>query len=86
MSSDPPSDWFVYLLACGDGSLYTGITTDLARRLEAHAQGRGARYTRGRGPLSLLGSLGPFTHGEALRVEAQLKRLTPAAKRARFGV
>ena len=46
--------WFVYLLRCGDGSLYCGITDDVSRRLEAHAAGKGAKYTRGRGPLELV--------------------------------
>ena len=45
--------WYLYILSCGDGSLYTGITTDVEKRLEAHRQGRGAKYTRGRGPLTL---------------------------------
>ena len=45
--------WYLYILSCGDGSLYTGITTDVEKRLEAHRQGRGAKYTRGRGLLTL---------------------------------
>ena len=45
--------WYLYILRCGDGSLYTGITTDVPRRLEAHRQGKGAKYTRGRAPLTL---------------------------------
>jgi len=67
--------WCVYLLLCGDGTLYTGITNDLARRLEAHARGRGARYTRGRGPFTLLRLEHAATRSEALRREHQLKRL-----------
>ena len=43
--------WTVYILECGDGTLYTGITDDLERRLKAHSEGKGAKYTRGRGPL-----------------------------------
>ena len=46
--------WFAYILRCGDGSLYTGITTDVDARLEAHRSGKGAKYTRGRGPLELV--------------------------------
>lgn len=46
--------WTVYILRCGDGSLYTGVTTDVASRLEAHRSGAGAKYTRGRGPLELV--------------------------------
>ena len=46
--------WYVYVLRCGDGTLYTGTTDDVARRLAAHRAGKGAKYTRGRGPLELL--------------------------------
>ncbi|MCB1531072.1 MAG: GIY-YIG nuclease family protein [Rhodospirillales bacterium] len=46
--------WGVYILECGDGSLYTGITNDLSARLEAHESGKGAKYTKGRGPFTLL--------------------------------
>ena len=46
--------WTVYILSCADGTLYTGITNDLPRRLAQHEAGRGAKYTRGRGPFSLL--------------------------------
>tara|TARA_R110002096_G_scaffold411562_2_gene611708 strand:+ start:170 stop:424 length:255 start_codon:yes stop_codon:yes gene_type:complete len=46
--------WTLYILRCGDGSLYTGITNDLDRRFEAHQAGTGAKYTRGRGPLTII--------------------------------
>ena len=46
--------WYVYILRCGDGTLYTGITDDIPRRLAAHRAGKGAKYTRGRGPLELV--------------------------------
>lgn len=72
--------WCVYLLLCGDGSIYTGITNDLPRRLAAHARGRGARYTRGRGPLTLLHSEPARTRSAALRREHQIKRLRRAGK------
>ena len=53
-SADPTaSQWFFYLLRCGDGSLYAGVTTDLERRLAEHRAGKGARYTRGRTPIQL---------------------------------
>ena len=45
--------WYVYILRCGDGTLYTGMTDDVQRRLDAHRAGKGAKYTRGRGPLEL---------------------------------
>jgi predicted GIY-YIG superfamily endonuclease len=69
------SMWCVYLLRCADGTLYTGITNDLSRRLAAHRAGRGARYTRGRCPLTLLHSESAPTRAQALRREHQLKAL-----------
>ena len=74
--------WCVYLLRCGDGTLYTGITNDLPRRLAAHVRGRGARYTRGRGPLALVHSEPAGTRSAALRREHELKRLRRRAKLA----
>lgn len=74
--------WVVYVLRCRDGSLYTGITTDLARRLRAHAAGRGGAYTRARRPVRLVFVEGQAGHGAALRREATLKRLARAAKLA----
>ena len=61
--------WYLYILRCGDGSLYTGITTDVPRRLEAHRQGKGAKYTRGRAPLTLCHQEECGTHSEALKRE-----------------
>lgn len=46
--------WYLYILECGDGTLYTGITDDVQRRLDQHIAGKGAKYTRGRGPLKLV--------------------------------
>lgn len=74
-------EWYVYLLRCGDGSQYAGIAKDVDKRLQAHEAGTGARYTRGRGPLELLASVGPFEHGDALRLELRVKR-APAAKKS----
>lgn len=74
--------WSVYLLRCGDGTLYTGTTTDLARRVRLHERGRGARYTRGRGPFVVLYTEGGMSRGAALRREWQLKRMKRAAKLA----
>jgi predicted GIY-YIG superfamily endonuclease len=74
--------WFVYVLRCRDGSLYTGVTTDLARRLAAHQSGRGARYTRGRLPVRLVYRERAASRGAALRREASIKRLRRAAKLA----
>ena len=67
--------WYVYILGCGDGTLYTGITTDVQRRLATHRCGRGAKYTRGRGPLTLLYQEEAGAHSQALRRERQIKSL-----------
>ncbi len=75
--------WLLYILRCGDGSLYTGVTTDLARRLRLHAAGRGARYTRGRGPFVVVHTETCGGRGAALRREIELKRLSAPAKRRR---
>jgi predicted GIY-YIG superfamily endonuclease len=70
------------MLRCGDGSLYTGATNDLDRRLAAHRAGRGARYTRGRGPLEVAYTEPCADRSAALRRERALKRLSPERKRA----
>ena len=77
------SGWWVYILRCGDGTLYTGMTDDPERRLAAHRSGHGAKYTRGRGPLELVYSEACGTRGDALRREAAIKRL-PRAKKLRL--
>ena len=77
--------WFVYVLRCADGTLYTGIARDVAARLAAHEAGRGARYTRGRGPLTLLATRRCPTQGAALRLEAALKALNRDEKLALVG-
>ena len=74
--------WCVYLLRCGDGTLYTGITNDLQRRLAAHRAGRGARYTRGLAPLLLLHAEAASSRSEAQRRELELKRLRRREKLA----
>ena len=72
--------WYLYILACGDGTLYTGITDDVQRRLKAHSQGKGAKYTRGRGPLELVHQESCGSHSDALKREIEVKRLTRAQK------
>ena len=67
--------WYLYILRCGDGTLYTGITTDVERRLEAHRSGKGAKYTRGRGPLELGYTEKCGDHSDALRRELEIKAL-----------
>jgi putative endonuclease len=72
--------WFVYLARCSDGSLYTGIARDVAARIALHDAGRGARYTRGRGPLTLCAKKRCRSKSEALRLELAIKRLSRDAK------
>ena len=74
--------WYVYMLRCGDGSLYTGITDNLPRRLGAHRSGRGAKYTRGRGPLTLVYTEEQPDRSAASRREYAIKRLTRQEKEA----
>jgi len=76
------AQWTVYMLRCGDSTLYTGITNDLARRLAAHRAGTGARYTRGRGPLRLVYRECCESKSAALKREIAIKRLDAASKRA----
>lgn len=73
--------WFVYLIECADGSIYTGITTDVAARYAAHASGKGARYTRAHPPARLLAWSAHGDKAAASREEYRIKRLRPAAKR-----
>lgn len=77
--------WHLYILRCKDGSLYTGITTDVEKRLEAHRSGKGAKYTRGRGPLELVYREECGTHSDALKREIEIKRLTREQKQALIG-
>ena len=69
------SAWFVYVVRCRDGTLYTGISRDLGARLAKHNQGKGARYTRGRGPVALVHTERRQSQGAALRREAAIKAL-----------
>jgi len=72
--------WTVYLLQCADKSLYTGITLDLVRRLEEHSKGKGAKYTRHRGPFTVVFTEYHETRGQALRREAEIKAMTREEK------
>lgn len=81
-SPSPHMTWIVYILECADGSLYTGITNDLARRLRAHAGGRGAKYTKRRGPFTVRYTERLDSKGAALQREAAIKSLDRAAKHA----
>ncbi len=75
-----PGSHHVYILRCGDGTLYCGYTTDLAARLQEHRAGRGARYTRGRGPLELVYAEDLPDRSSALRREAEIKRQSRTCK------
>ena len=75
-------EWYVYIMRCGDGSLYTGIARNVESRLAAHRSGRGAKYTRGRGPLVLVYVEPQPDKGAALRREAAIKKLTRERKEA----
>ncbi|MGE0867114.1 MAG: GIY-YIG nuclease family protein [Kofleriaceae bacterium] len=74
------SSWYVYLARCADGSLYCGIARDVAKRIAEHDAGRGARYTRGRGPLAVVLVRRYRTKGMALRVEYAIKQLARTGK------
>lgn len=72
--------WVVYILECKDGSLYTGITDRLQHRLAAHRAGKGAKYTKGRGPLKLRYLEDCEDHSAALKREIAIKRLSKQKK------
>jgi putative endonuclease len=74
--------WFVYVARCADGSLYTGIARDVAERIAKHDAGKGAKYTRGRGPLEVCAIRRCHSKGEALRLELAVKALPRPAKEA----
>jgi len=73
---------WVYMLRCGDGSLYTGWSTDVQRRLESHSAGQASRYTASRLPVELVMARAMPGRSEAMREEARIKRLDRAAKLA----
>lgn len=74
--------WYLYVIACRGGSLYTGISTDVARRYQRHASGRGARYTRSHPPEKLLLAIEFPNRSAALKAEYAFKQLSAAEKRA----
>lgn len=80
---DTDTSWYVYILECADNSLYTGVTTDLEKRLHAHNNlPSGARYTRGRRPVSLVYAECLPDRGTAQSREAAIKKMKKARKRA----
>ena len=74
--------WYVYILRCGDDTLYTGITNDLARRLKAHNAGTASKYTRVRRPVDMVYQEEVETKGDALRREYQIKTMSRIQKQA----
>jgi predicted GIY-YIG superfamily endonuclease len=72
--------WYVYILKCGDGTLYTGIATDVTRRLREHQQGIGAKYTRGRMPLRIVYRERRPTRSSASKREAEIKSMSRPEK------
>ena len=74
--------WWVYILRCGDGTFYTGVTTDVAARLETHRAGKGAKYTRSRGPLQLAYSEKCEDKTLAFQREYAIKQLKRSEKAA----
>lgn len=73
--------WFLYLIECNDGSIYTGIAVDVAARFAAHASGKGARYTRSRPPRRVLAIVAYPDRSTASKAEYAMKRLSAAEKR-----
>lgn len=72
--------WYLYILRCADGTLYTGITTDVEARLETHRSGKGAKYTRGRTPLELVYREECEDHSQALKRELAVKAMSREQK------
>lgn len=73
--------WFVYILRCGDGTLYTGMTDDVTRRVEVHNSGKGAKYTRGRRPVEAVYTEEWESYSAALKREYAIKQLTRQEKK-----
>ena len=74
--------WFLYIVECKDRTLYTGISTDISRRIAEHVSGKGSKYLRSRSPLKLVHSEVFRTRGRALKREAEIKRWTRSMKQA----
>lgn len=75
-------EWFLYVLSCADGTLYTGITNDPFRRFSQHEAGKGSKYTRGRAPLTLVYLSPCASKSAALKEECRVKGLSRAGKLA----
>lgn len=75
-------NWYLYIIQCGDDTLYTGITVDVSRRFTMHCSGKGAKYIRGRSPLKLVYQECCGNHSDALKRECQIKAMPRADKEA----
>jgi putative endonuclease len=84
-AADAGPGWYVYVVRCADGTLYTGIARDVPARVATHNNGEGARYTRSRLPVQLVHVEPAADRGSALRREFEIKRLPTAAKRQLVG-
>jgi putative endonuclease len=80
----PDNPWFLYLIECADGALYTGIALDPAARYAQHCAGKGAKYTRANRPVRLIGAMLFVDRSSAMRAEIAFKKLSAAEKRARL--
>jgi|CXWL01.1.fsa_nt_gi putative endonuclease len=83
MAEPPQKCWYLYVLECVGGSLYTGIAIDVEQRFNDHLAGKGARYTRMHKPLRIIARFPHANRAEASRAENLFKQLSPTAKRAR---
>ena len=72
--------WYLYIVECSDGTFYTGITTDIKKRIDAHNSGRGAKYTRGRGPVKLMHLRRYTDRSAASKSEHKIKKLKRGKK------
>lgn len=72
--------WYIYILECSDGTFYIGITNDLDKRIKAHNEGKGARYTKGRGPVKLVHSCIKQNRSQATKLELSLKKMSREKK------
>lgn len=81
MNDPGETPWFLYMIECDDGSIYTGIAVDVARRFHAHASGKGAKYTRAHKPRELLLAVRYPNRSVASKAEYEFKQLSAAQKR-----
>ena len=78
--SEEKATWFLYMIRCRDGQLYTGITTDVTRRFAEHTAGKGSKFLRGKAPLELVFQQLAGSHSDALKAELVVKRMSKANK------